>query len=278
MKYDIAVAYRVYPGISKTPAVFSRDKIAMVEATFSSLVRGCGNLHVKYHILLDNCPDNYLDIFKKYVESEHLIFYRYSGIGNGATFGEQIKILLSQEDSENIFFCEDDYYFFDNSIVKMLESMDELPDAHFLTPYDHSDYYNRALHNYSSKITVAGNIHWRIVATTCMTFMTSKKYLAEVSKIFYTYTRKNYDSSLWAALTKKIILNPRHIFSDSDIGEAVRIYTKAWLYCWRQILFGRKYILWSPMPTLATHLEVTGLAPGIDWKQILGERGYEVNI
>ncbi|GAB1429224.1 hypothetical protein MASR2M18_00540 [Ignavibacteria bacterium] len=278
MKYELTIAYRAYPGISKTPAIFPRDKYAMVDATFASLVRGCGNLRVKYHILLDNCPDNYLDIFKKYVASEHLIFHRYSGAGNGTTFGEQMKILLSQGDAENVFFCEDDYYFFDNSIVKMLESMDELPDAHFLTPYDHPDYYYRALHNYYSKITIAGNIHWRSAATTCMTFMTSKKHLAAAGKIFATYTRKNYDASLWAALTKKIIRNPRHIFSDNDIKETFKIYVKSWLYCWQHILFGRKYILRSPIPTLATHLEITGLAPGMDWKQIFSEQGFEVSL
>lgn len=274
-QYDIAVAYRVYPGISKTPAIFPTDKYELTNAAFSSLARACGNLRVIYHILLDNCPSQYRAIFLQYIEPEHLIFYEYPGVGNGATFGEQCAILLQQHDAEILLFCEDDYFFFDNAIVTMLSSLSELPDAHFLTPYDHSDYYFRKLQRYPSDISIAGTIHWRRVATTCMTFLTTKTILEKTNTIFQTYTRNNYDASLWAALTKKIVRNPRFFFLEHNKKEALKIYLKAWYYCWRQIIFGKKYTLWSPVPTLATHLEKSCLSPGIDWKYIFTTYGIE---
>ncbi|HXE41689.1 MAG TPA: hypothetical protein VN516_01600, partial [Candidatus Baltobacteraceae bacterium] len=41
----------------------------------------------------------------------------------------------------------------------------------------------------------------------------------------------------------------------------------AWYYCWKQILFGRRFTLWTPCPSIATHM-VAGLeAPGIDWQK-----------
>jgi hypothetical protein len=46
----------------------------------------------------------------------------------------------------------------------------------------------------------------------------------------------------------------------------------AWRYAWRQILFGKCRTLWAPAPSLATHMEIGGLAPGVDWDGIFGER------
>lgn len=265
MKFDLVVAYRIYPGISKTPAIYPQDKWALSEAAFASFIRGCGKLNVKIVVLLDKCPEEYKQIFTKYVSPKQLVFRDYPGVGNGATFGEQTRILLEQNDAEQIFFCEDDYFFLDNSIEKLLECQKIMKEAHFLTPYDHLDYYIRGLQDYTSEIQIAGNLHWRTVATTCMTFLTTKSILRETLDIFLTYTRNNYDASLWSALTKKIVVSPHSFLADEHRNEVLKIYVKAWLYCWRQILFGKKYKLWAPMPSLATHLEKTCLAPSIDW-------------
>ena len=75
------------------------------------------------------------------------------------------------------------------------------------------------------------------------------------------------DLAMWMALTKKRIFNPVKFFHWSLThrwfwaGSMVL----AWCHGWRQILFGRRYKLWSPHPCLATHM-VPGLeAPGVDW-------------
>ena len=76
------------------------------------------------------------------------------------------------------------------------------------------------------------------------------------------------DLAMWMALTKKRVFNPVKFarWSVSHRYWAASIFL-AWFYCWRQILFGRRYSLWTPSPSISTHM-VAGLeAPGIDWQK-----------
>ncbi len=81
------------------------------------------------------------------------------------------------------------------------------------------------------------------------------------------------DLAMWMSLTKKRVYNPvkfvawliPHKFWAGSIG-------LAWYYFWRQILFGRKYNLWTPHPALATHMVATQEAPGIDWRSEFQKR------
>ena len=41
------------------------------------------------------------------------------------------------------------------------------------------------------------------------------------------------------------------------------------MYNATQILFGRRYKLWQPIPSIATHMENISLAPIIDWDQVV---------
>ena len=41
---------------------------------------------------------------------------------------------------------------------------------------------------------------------------------------------------------------------------------RAWLHCWKQILFGKRWKLWVPTPSIGTHMEKAFLAPSIDWQ------------
>ena len=45
-----------------------------------------------------------------------------------------------------------------------------------------------------------------------------------------------------------------------------RILAKAWLYCWKQILFGEKLGVVVPVPGIATHLDDNALSPNVDWR------------
>jgi hypothetical protein len=41
------------------------------------------------------------------------------------------------------------------------------------------------------------------------------------------------------------------------------------MFCWRQILFGRKRQLWIPVPGIATHLDSKALSPNVDWRALM---------
>ena len=94
--YDIAIAYRIYPGVSKVPPVFSDDKFKLSELCLCSMQKALKGVNAKLYILLDNCPPEYKKLFKKYFSEEDLELIELDGIGNGGTFKLQMDILLRE--------------------------------------------------------------------------------------------------------------------------------------------------------------------------------------
>ncbi len=139
-KYDLAIAYRIYPKISGRPPIFENDKYKLSDLCLKSLKNSLGSLKVKLYILLDNCPPKYEDLFKKYFKNEDLNLIRLKGIGNKGTFYLQLKILTEQNDAENVYLAEDDYCYLPNQFQKMVYLLRRDPEVDFITPYDHSDY------------------------------------------------------------------------------------------------------------------------------------------
>ena len=73
--YDLAIAYRIYPKMA-TPAQglpFSDDKLKLSEVCLQSFKKSLGNLRVKLWVLLDGCPNEYADLFKKYFGDDELV-------------------------------------------------------------------------------------------------------------------------------------------------------------------------------------------------------------
>lgn len=265
---DISIVYRIYPKISKIPAVFPDDKLKMSEVCLSSFKRALEGLSYKLWVLLDNCPEEYFDLFKKYFgNSAELI--SMPAVGNPGTFGKQMDILLNQNDSEYVYFAEDDYFYLDNAFHEMLAFMKSEFKPDFLTPYYHLDYDTMDIHRWNKSEINFKERDWRTESTTCMTFLTTKEVLRQTEKVFRTYTRKNYDASLWLTLTKKRIFNPviypNYLFKEFS---TFKILGKAWLYSAVDLLFGSKYRLYAPVQSLGTHLDNKFLAPGIDWYKL----------
>jgi len=266
-KYDLTIAYRIYPEISKNPIVFNDDKYKLSDLCLRSLKSSLGDLKVKIFVLLDNCPAEYIDMFKKYFDEDDMEIIQLNGVGNLVTFGMQIKLLLEQNYSNIVYFAEDDYFYLPNQFKEMIKFLKNNGDVDFVSPFDHIDYYKYNFHNYKSKIKVSDEKHWRNVATTCLTFLTTKEILKDTKNIFMTYTKGNYDTSIWASLTKYNIFNPFKLFKYSKKPYFVAVFFKSWRYSFIQHLFGKKRTLWVPIPTIATHMESEDLSPTIDWNK-----------
>lgn len=291
-KYDLAIAYRIYPRVSRRPPIFENNKFKLSELCIKSFKDSLGSLKVKLYVLLDNCSPKYEDLFKKYFMNEDLKLIRLKGIGNLGTFYLQLKMLTEQENAEIVYLAEDDYCYLPNQFQKMVNLLKRDPEIDFITPYDHSDYYNYPLHNYQSKVKYFSNKEWKTVSCTTCTFLTTKYTLNKTKKIFkkYSFARNHFrkkffkknkylsdlfleffsnatDSDIWISITKinvfklfniiKLRIQNREIFS---------YYFRAWRFNWKQIMFGRKWSLWCPMPSIATHMESGFLAPNIEWK------------
>jgi hypothetical protein len=271
MNKKIAICYRIYPKISKIPPVFADDKYKLSELCLRSFVRSLKGTDAKIWVLLDNCPQIYFDLFETYLKDFEYELISLNGVGNAGTFGMQMDLLLNQQFSENIYFAEDDYFYLDNAFAEMMTFFIN-NSADFLTPYDHLDSYERKFHDYKNKIVFSGKQHWRTIGTTTMTFLTTKEILKNTKEVFKTYTKNNFDASLWLSLTKHNVLNPFTMIAGSIRNyEEYKIYFKAFYFSFLQIIFGAKYKLWQPIPSLAVHMDSLHLAPGIDWKKKFNE-------
>lgn len=263
--YDLAVAYRIYPKVSK-PALslpLGDDKLRLAEICLRSFQDSLGSLRAKIWAILDGCPEEYRALFERYFSREDLVFVDLPGVGNQATFGKQIDALLSQRDAEFVYLAEDDYLYLPGQFPLMLNFLRERQDADFVTPYDHPDCYLLQVHHEPKWVTIFEGHHWRTAASTCLTFLTRKSTLARYEWVFRTYTRRNDDFSLWLSLTKRRVLRPLAFFARREFYWKAQM--KSWLYCWPQILFGKTARLWVPIPGLATHWRAGLFSPGFDW-------------
>jgi hypothetical protein len=266
--YDLAVAYRICPYVSG-PAKglpFSDDKLRQAEIFLRSFKNSFGSLRVKIWAILDGCPEEYHALFDRYFSAKDLVLIDLNGVGNQATFAKQIEILLSQRDSEFVYFAEDDYLYLPDQFQLMLGFLRDGQDADFVTPYDCLDYYRFELHRKPELVTIFEGHHWRTAATTCLTFLTRTSTLSRYERVFRTYSHRNDDCSLWLSLTKRCVFNPLALFRFLARRDFYwKVWLKAWFFCWPQILFGKKARLWVPIPAVATHWCAGHFSACLDW-------------
>jgi hypothetical protein len=271
-KYDLAVAYRIYPQVSM-PArelPFGNDKYLLSETCLRSFIESLGSLRVKMWALLDGCPPEYETLLRKYVDGQDLVILRLDRIGNQETFARQIDILLKQTNAEFVYFAEDDYFYLPGQFHEMIDFLASHDDADFVSPYDHPDCYNLDLHRGRKWVKAYGSHHWRTAASTCLTFLARKEGLKRCESAFRSYVYGNFDCSLWLSLSKHRVFNPVYALR-SLVARSFswKILAKAWAYGWRQILFGKRRRLWVPVPGIATHLDARALSPTIDWTALM---------
>lgn len=274
--YDVAVAYRIYPKVAK-PALglpFSDDKYRLSEVCLQSFRKSLGNVRAKIWVLLDGCPPEYADLFRRYFAEQDLVLIPLPGVGNHQTFLRQIEILTGQEDADLVYFAEDDYFYLPDQFHLMIEFLKAYPDVDFVSPHDHLDCYTMELHHRRQWLRVFGNHHWKTAGSTCLTFLTSKEKLKKTQAIFRSYGQRNFDSSLWLCLTKESLMRPFD-FCRWAMRQPIllKVVAKAWLFGWAQILFGKRRKLWTPAPGIATHMDANALAPTIDWETLMREEG-----
>jgi hypothetical protein len=279
--YDVAVAYRIYPTLSKPAAALplAMDKYHLSEVCLKSFKESLDGLRVKLWVLLDGCPAEYEQLFRRYCRSDNVTLIALDHAGNLATFRRQIDLLLSQRDADIVYFAEDDYFYLPGQFTSMIRFLRANPDVHFISPYDHPDCYRLDLHHGRKSLKVFEGRHWRAAGSTCLTFLTTRETLEKTQTAFTSYSRGNHDCSLWLSLTKQSVFSVTKFlrgFVSKDVPPAAPFIAKAWIHGWRQILFGPKWNLWMPIPGIATHLDAAGLSPAVDWLPLITEQAEVV--
>lgn len=273
-QYDLAVAYRIYPKISShKPPIFPDDKFKLASLCLESFRQSLGTLRVKLWVLMDNCPPEYEQMFLERWPREDIVFKHYPGMGDAATFWEQAHILLEQTDSEMIYFAEDDYFYLPDQFPKAVRFLKQNPDVDFVSPYDHPDIYSTDLHKIPRPERVAEGKTWRSCMSTTHTFMTTRATLRDARWVLLRrYHRVSPDLARWMAMTKRRVFNP-FFFARSLVTcpfwAGSMFYS--WRYCWKQILFGRRFNLWVPHPTIANHMVAGMEASGVDWQKLFDD-------
>jgi hypothetical protein len=266
--YDMAVAYRIYPKVSShAPPIFKDDKYKLSELCLKSFKNSLAGLKVKMWVLLDNCPPAYEKLFTDLWPVEDLVFVRFPGVGDATTFHAQVRLLMEQTDAEIVFLAEDDYFYLPNEFHLALKFMRQNPEVQFISPYDHPDIHNTELHRLPRQTKTCAGREWLSCSSTTHTFLTTRAMLDASKGVFLAdYGKISPDLSKWLALTKKRVFNPYVFIRWAIIKRfwAGSIFY-AWYFCWRQILFGRRFNLWIPHPSIANHMVAGMEAPDIDW-------------
>ena len=272
--YNVAVAYRIYPRVSKTPFIFKNNKLKLSELCLKSFKDSLQGCNVKIWVLLDGCPPEYKKIFLKYFKASELIFLDLPSIGNHKTFELQIDILKKQNFSKLVYFAEDDYIYLPGKFKEMCEILKLNPRVDFVTPYDHLDYYTSDFSPGLFDTYITPNHHWKRVGSTCLTFLARKKSLIQSERRFKTYSKGNRDVSIWASITKHKVFSIFWLLRKIlklDLSSC-RIILDSWRFSSYDILFKKRHILVSPIPSLATHVESDFLAPTINWASFVKKR------
>jgi hypothetical protein len=136
---------------------------------------------------------------------------------------------LAKDVNDYVLFQEDDYVYLPNTGQKLLDAMKVLE---FVSPYDHGEFYTRntEFHKPPFDIKLVGEQHWRTIDFCTMTYGCHSARLLDY----------------WDALHL-------HGFWDKD----------TWTEMGKR---GAK--LWTPIPSLATHMHKDFLSPGILWEGV----------
>ena len=190
-------------------------------------------------ILADNCSDGTLTMIKKYIDPINI---RKVSVGHGAgTFNLALDEALRWDDSETIYFVENDYLHKPNSQKIIEEGLDL--GASFVSLYDHPDKYlppNQGGNPYceggaeDTRVYLTTSTHWKVTNSTTMTFAAKVSTLKQTESILRKHTQGSYPADF------KMFLELR------QEGE----------------------LLITPLPGYSTHGETAWLTPLIDWSLI----------
>lgn len=268
-KYDVAVAWRIYPKISKHPIIFSDNKFELVSVCLKSFKLSTSNLKIKYFFLLDGCPSTYVDLINQIFHNDDFEIIELNSIGNLATFKLQIDLLSEQNYSDVVYFAEDDYLYQPGEFHKMVSLINQKEMVHFASCYLHKDTFTHPIHNHKKETFEFEKHHWLTESSTCLTFITKKETLIATKDIFYTYTKGNNDCAMWLVLTKTFIYNPlKYLYFYFTHRESFNILKVAVKYSFKYFFNFKKYNLVVANPAIGTHLEKDLTSPGIDWENL----------
>ena len=274
MTYDLVVAYRIYPKISKIPPAYPHDKYRLSELCLASFKKSLDGLRVKMYVLLDNCPKEYEELFRNYFDPQDLELIHVESGGNKNTFRKQIELLSKQHDSEVVYFAEDDYFYIKD--IKNMVDLLKSGQADFVTPYEHPACYIDNNHVISNRVRVFSGQRYVSVQHACLTFMTTRKNLLENKRYLLIFSDWfGSDFVVWGCITLgwSYFKYIRLAFSYKQCTiENCKVFGSMLFFAWHRFICNKTYHLMMPIDTFSTHMESNFLAPCINWGEYFKDK------
>lgn len=260
----------------------------MIKWWLKSLSLCLWSLNAKFYIIADWIPETRRnDIINSLWKHDYEYIYT-DHLWNEWTREKQMEILSNQDESEYIYFAEDDYVYniYDNLGFSQWISLLKWWKSDFVSLFDHAWYYKKYMHKYKRQYIITDSKIWKSESATCLTFMTTKKVLKASKNIFHKYSKWCRDYAMWDILTKINVWRFFDIWYDYRVwlpcNKKPNLLQKffknfplqfvclwmAWRYWWKHILFWKKYRLYVPVPSVCTHLEKWDTAPITDREKV----------
>lgn len=173
-----------------------------------------------------------------------------TSLGNSKSWRYAAEYAMNNfKDDDVVYFVEDDYLHLPKSREILLEG---IAIADYVSLYDPPDKYvdsdkggNPFIHGggENTKVLLTAGSHWKITNSTTMTFAVKIRTLREDKKIWWEFTRE----------------------CCRDFPAFQRLCGIGSL---KNRFLGKKRKIITPIPSLATHIELKYLAPLTDWTRI----------
>jgi len=244
---ELAIAIRVSPFLSKWCIPYFKSKFELVTTCMLSLKDAINKIDAKIYVILDRCPQEYKKLFFKIFNE--ITFYetnikdkKRSWFADVLTFKFQNNI-LKNEQAEIFLFQEDDYFYF-KEIGIILDFM-KIYNIDFVSPYCHP-WVIKGWEKFIDKVILFHNYLFFNAPFTSMTFFITKRAFNEIINVNVDLYSREGDIRRWLILTKNI----KPLRFDLPYWR----YRIALLKYFSLYLKLRKYQLFMPYPTFATHV------------------------
>lgn len=215
---------------------FAFDKLGLARYCLKSFNEAFIDVRPRVYFIFDNCGPEWEKMINKEMQWEYEVEF-IDRADNAPLMGYDHtsyyrQLDLAREVDDYVLFQEDDYVYLPGAGKKLLEALKVLE---FVSPYDHLEFYTRNLdyHKPPFDIRLVDGHHWRTIDFCTMTWGCHSDRLLDYWDDLHLHGC--WDKDTWEEMNKR----------------------------------GAK--LWTPIPSLATHMHRDFLPPGIDWEARFNE-------
>ncbi|MDQ6811927.1 MAG: hypothetical protein M3Z95_08530 [Actinomycetota bacterium] len=194
-----------------------------------------------------------------------------SGIGNSPSYRRVLALVdaLEADPDDLVFLAEDDYVYVEDALSALLEAAQSVRAADYFTLHDHPNYQRRGGGHRGPSHELAGR-SWFSVDNATMSFAARVGRLRADLWIHWLGAQQDFphDEGIWGAIFARRGFRLAGAMARVDLVPWDRLVLQR--AGGRLVRRSEPPVMVCPVPTLATHGEVTDVAAGVDWRAEVG--------